>query len=270
MKSHATPFFSYAKIVLILAMLSAGAWWYRNQGPRQAAAMAPSFLVVGTNVGYPPFVMTDEQGDIIGFDADIAIEIAHRLNRTVAFKDMAFEVLLLSLMQGSVDMVIGGMSITQERKKKGLLMPYHGERVKSVALFANGPLAVHSLADLAAAGTTVCTQAGSLFEELLEGYEGIRLKTLPDIVDIVLEIEHGRSEVAVLDVDTVSLLQQHHSWLQAREVLLQPHEQIEGYGIGIAQENDVLRKEVAAAIEAMKADGAFAKLKRKWFGPHKG
>lgn len=266
MKTHSTPFFSYAKIVLILALLSAGAWWYRTRGPQQPAAVAPSLLVVGTNVGYPPFIMTNEQGDMIGFDADIATEIAQRLNRTVAFKDMAFEALLLSLVHGAVDMVIGGISITQERKQKGLLMPYHGDQVTSVALFSGQPFAARSLADLGAMNASVCTQAGSLFEELLEGYPGIRLKTLPDIIDIVLEIEHGRSDVAVLDVDTVRLLQAHHGWMQSVEAPLKPHERIDGYGIGIARGNHALRKEIAAALEAMKADGTFTQLHAKWFG----
>lgn len=271
MKHTRNSFPSYLIIGFILTTLSAAAWWYRSRGAQQHTAIAPSMLVVGTNAGYPPFIMTDESGDIVGFDADVATEIAHRLKRTIAFKDMAFEALLLSLAQGGLDMTIGGMSITRERKKTGLLIPYYGEKVDRVAIFSAKPLPEDiSLEYLGASAATACTQAGTIFEELLEGYDGVYMKTLPDLVDIILEVKHGHSRYGVLDVDTMRLLLDYHPWLQIAEVPLKPHEHIEGYGIGIAQSNVVLRKEVQATLAEMTADGTMRMLRERWFGPVRG
>lgn len=258
---------SWLLLVGGLLLFSGIAWWFMRDRTDVAAAVAPSMLVVGTNVGYPPFIMSDDAGEIVGFDADVAEELARRLKRTVVFKDMAFEALILSLNQGSVDMIIGGLSITNERKKSGMLLPYYGMGIDEVSVFsARAITPPATLADLAAARFSVCTQSGTLFEELVEKYEGITVKSLSDIAEIVLEVEHRRSDVGLLDSDTVRVLGAFHPALHVYTIPLLPAERIDGYGIGIAPANEALRREVQAAVEQMRADGTMDRLMIRWFG----
>ena len=258
------------KKLLIFVAVTAGIllfWrgWRRAQQPRTAPAGAA--LVVGTNVGYPPFILRDENGHVVGFDRDIAYAIAQRLGRTLVVKDMSFDALLLSLPQGSVDMIIGGISITSARKAKGWLLPYFGDTVDRVALFyrtdrVSGDI---TLAQAAAQKMTVCTQAGSSFEEVLATFPGLQVKTLPDISDIFLEVDHGSSDIGVLDPHTVSVLTRGRAQLGSHEQVLPPELHIDGFGIGIAPFNKELRAQVAGVIEDLRRDGTIAKLTQKWF-----
>ncbi|MGB9867425.1 MAG: transporter substrate-binding domain-containing protein [Bacillota bacterium] len=72
-------------------------------------------LVVGTAPGYFPFEMIDKQGNIIGFDIDIAKKIADTLGVKMRVERYGFDGLIPALQTGKVDMVIAGMTITGKR-----------------------------------------------------------------------------------------------------------------------------------------------------------
>jgi polar amino acid transport system substrate-binding protein len=77
-------------------------------------------LIIGCSADYPPYEFHSiENGNdvIVGFDIDIAKEIAADLGVTLEIKDMAFDGLLAALQAGTIDMVISGMSPTVERRQ---------------------------------------------------------------------------------------------------------------------------------------------------------
>ena len=66
-------------------------------------------LVMGTNAGFKPFEY--KQGDeIVGFDVDLAREIARSMNKELKIEDMSFDGLLPVLDSGQVDIVVADMS----------------------------------------------------------------------------------------------------------------------------------------------------------------
>lgn len=77
-------------------------------------------LVVGTSTPYEPMEYIDENGDIVGFDIDIAREIATKLGVELEIKDMAFDDLLDAVENGSVDIAIAAITITIERSEQVL------------------------------------------------------------------------------------------------------------------------------------------------------
>jgi len=255
-------------ITLILLLAAASYWLQTQQGPyTTTAANTKQPLIVGTNVGYPPFIFTNPDGTITGFDAAVAAAIAAQLDRPLIIKDMAFDALLLAVSQGSVDMIIGGLSITQTRKATGLLIPYYGTKVDTLSLFYQNESTVHgiTLDQAAAQQLSVCTQAGSVFEEIAQNYPGIRIKTLPDISDICIEVSHGHSDIGLLDTDSVRSLVRSKPTLASHTITLPPDQVIEGFGLGIATTNTALRTAVTAALEQLTADGVIAELTRQWF-----
>ena len=75
-------------------------------------------LVVGTSADYPPYEFhkeIDGKDTIVGFDIDIAKEIAKDMGVEVEIKDMDFDGLLVASQAGKVDLVIAGMNPTPER-----------------------------------------------------------------------------------------------------------------------------------------------------------
>jgi polar amino acid transport system substrate-binding protein len=253
---------------ITLSLIIASYWLSTRTGPYTTeTATIQKTLIVGTNVGYPPFIFTDVDGSVTGFDAGVAAALAEQMGRTLIIKDMAFDALLLALTHGSVDIIIGGISITKARKTTGLLIPYYGTAVDKVALFyqSSSMLQNISLEEAAAQNVSVCTQAGSVFEEIIHAFPGIQLKTLPDISDICLEVSQGHSDIGLLDTDSVAALVRSKPLLKSHTITLKPEQVTEGFGLGVATTNSTLRREITTALEQLKADGAIAQLARIWF-----
>lgn len=253
---------------LALSLIVISYWLHTSRGQHTIeTATTKKTLIVGTNVGYPPFIFTDTNGAVTGFDAGVAAALAEQMDRTLVIKDMAFDALLLALTHGSVDIIIGGISITKARKATGLLVPYYGSSVDKVALFyqAESILDGISLAEAAERTLSVCTQAGSVFEEVIQEFHGIKLKTLPDISDICLEVSQGHCDIGLLDTDSVRALVRSKPSLSSHTIVLAPEQVIEGFGLGVAPSNTALKKEVTTALDQLKADGVIAQLARTWF-----
>ncbi len=107
-----------------------------SAGPAMDRILKKGELAVGTSGGQPPMTATTKKGDIIGLDIDIAKLIAAGLGVRVNFVTMPFAELLPALEAGRVDMVLSGMTITQERNKKvAFVGPYYvsGKGVLAVA-----------------------------------------------------------------------------------------------------------------------------------------
>jgi len=74
-------------------------------------------LIIGTEPTFPPFEFVDEKNQVVGFDIDIANELAKRLGVKVEVVSLPFDSLIPALQQGKIDMVIAGMTITEDRAK---------------------------------------------------------------------------------------------------------------------------------------------------------
>jgi polar amino acid transport system substrate-binding protein len=77
-------------------------------------------IIMGTSADYPPYEfhsLKDGKDTIVGFDVAIAQEIAKDLGVKLEIKDMQFDGLLAALQAGTIDIVIAGMTPTEERKK---------------------------------------------------------------------------------------------------------------------------------------------------------
>lgn len=73
---------------------------------------------IGTSGTQPPLTATTKDGTLIGFDIDLAAQLAHAMGVRLTLVPMAFAELLPSLQQGEIDMVLSGLTITPERNLK--------------------------------------------------------------------------------------------------------------------------------------------------------
>jgi polar amino acid transport system substrate-binding protein len=72
-------------------------------------------LVLGTPGDFPPFSVTSDQGDLIGFDISLARELAKSMNVNLRIVQLPFHELIPNLEAGRVDMIMSGLSITPRR-----------------------------------------------------------------------------------------------------------------------------------------------------------
>ena len=73
-------------------------------------------LTMATNAAFPPYEMTTDAGDFEGIDIETAQAIADKLGLELQIDDMDFDAALLSVQQGKADIVMAGVTVTDERK----------------------------------------------------------------------------------------------------------------------------------------------------------
>ena len=108
----AKPLFGKIWIIGALLFMSMISWMLYDILQREGVmGRYDEVIVMGTNAGFKPFEYKNGN-EIVGFDVDIAKEIAKKTNKTLKIEDMSFDGLLPALKSVQVDMVIAGMSVT--------------------------------------------------------------------------------------------------------------------------------------------------------------
>ena len=73
-------------------------------------------LIMSTNAEFPPYEMTDDNGNYIGIDVEIATAIAEKLGLELEILDIAFDAALLAVNEGKSDIVMAGVTVNEDRK----------------------------------------------------------------------------------------------------------------------------------------------------------
>ena len=82
-------------------------------------------LKIGVSATREPFSFIDKDGRVSGHDGELARRISARLHRPIEFSNMKFMALIPALQSGKVDMIISGMTATEERRKSiDFSLPY--------------------------------------------------------------------------------------------------------------------------------------------------
>lgn len=225
---------------------------------------SPTF-VVGTAAGYAPFVSINQHGEYEGFDIDVAHELAHALGKRLVLKDLgSMSALFTALDQGSIDAIIWGLSITQDRLKKVAMIHYQGAPTTSYPLiFWNAiPKGVRTIANMK--GKTVCVEPASAQDAVLQRYPAITILPTEKVDDALLNIQYGKADAALVEPAIAKKFQAKFPEIQTLDVPLPQEEQAQGIGIVIKKQRAELIEHVQKAVETLKAKGTIATLEQKW------
>lgn len=107
--------FTLIMVMLLVLGLLAGCS-NSNNDTNTLKTIEKGYLIMSTNAAFPPYEMTTDQGGFEGIDVDIADAIAKKLGLTLKISDMDFDAALLAVQQGKSDIVMAGVSVTDERK----------------------------------------------------------------------------------------------------------------------------------------------------------
>lgn len=157
-------------------------------------------LVLATSADFPPYEFHKQingKDEIMGFDISIANEIAKDLGVTLEIKDMKFEGLLAALDSGNADLVVAGMTPTEERKKNVDFSKMYYQSVQSLVIRAEDKDKFKSVEDLK--GKKVGVQKGSIQEDVAKKQlTNAETKSLGKITDLVLELKNKKVDALVL------------------------------------------------------------------------
>ncbi|MDJ0830548.1 MAG: transporter substrate-binding domain-containing protein [Desulfobacterales bacterium] len=221
-------------------------------------------LVVGTAGNMPPLNMTTKDGEIIGFEMDLARRMADSMGVELRFEKMAFAELLPALEKGTVDMVISGMTITPNRNVKvAFVGPYFisGKafltKIETIAA-AKDPASVNS------PNTSYAALKGSTSQAFVESVLPLsRLVTTQDYDEAVDLVLNGEVEAMVADypICIVSLFRYPDQGLLS---LITPFT-YEPLGIAVPGGDAHLINWVENFLSVMKGSGQLDELKERWF-----
>lgn len=215
-------------------------------------------LLVGTNAEFPPFT-TIENGQIVGFDIDVAKEVAARLGKKIEFKDMPFEALIPDAVLGYVDFVAAGMTYTEERAKRiAFTKPYltGDPLVILTATKTDSPVVLDDLV-----GKTVAVNEGFTADTLLSSKEGITLVRLPATTDAFMALKTNRVFAFVTAKST------YDSFLKVQPNQFYSHEiagTSETCALVVPRTKPDLLVAIQGALDRMEQDGTISALKAKW------
>ena len=112
---------------------------------------------MSTNAAFPPYEMTTDAGDFEGIDIEVAGAIAKKLGLELQVDDMDFDAALLAAQNGKSDMVMAGVTVTDERQKVMDFSDTYAEGIQSIIVPEDSDIA--SADDLA--GKIIGTQRGT-------------------------------------------------------------------------------------------------------------
>jgi len=158
-------------------------------------------LVIGTSADYPPYEFhktIDGKDEIVGFDIDIAKEVAKDLGVELEIRDMDFNGLLIAMQAGKVDMVFAGMTPTAERKENTDFTDIYFTANHTFMVKKGDEGNYSSMEDLK--GKRIGVQLGSIQEGIAkDNFEAENIKSLAKISDLALDLGSGKIDAVLVE-----------------------------------------------------------------------
>ena len=230
-----------------------------------ADIMAKGKLVMGFDEAYPPMGFVDENGEHVGFDIDLAKEVAKRMGIELVLQPISWDAKELELSSKKIDCIWSGLTITEERRQQMLFtMPYLANEQIMVVMADSG---IASVADTA--GKVLGTQAGSASVDVLEANPAVKdalaeIALSDDFVAALMDLRLGGIDVLLIDsvVGNYYIAQQDDpaAFSVLSEVL-----QAEEYGIAVRQGEETLADAINAQLIAIQEDGTLDAIRANWF-----
>jgi ABC-type amino acid transport substrate-binding protein len=220
-------------------------------------------LVVGTSADYAPYefhVMIDGKDTIVGFDIDIIKEVAKDLGVTLHVQDIAFDGLLQALNSKKIDLVISGMTPTEERKKSvDFSKVYYTARQSMIVrkTDVNTYTTVNSLK-----GRSIGVQLSSTQEELAkEFFPESRTVSLGKIYDLILELKNNKVDAVILELPVAQGYVLNNNDLVIASVPLPQDEG--GSAIAVRKGSETLLQSIDKTLTRLMNDGSIDTFVRK-------
>lgn len=220
------------------------------------AKKSPDQLVVGMELGYPPFEQTDTQGNPSGVSVDMANALGEYLHRKVVIQNVQFDGLIPELKTGKIDLIISSMTATPERAQA---IDFSDPYLKTgLCLLVKKDSPIQSIADADQTGRTIVVKKGTTGQlYAAEHIKNAQVVVLEKEPACVLEVIQGKADAFIYDqMSTYKNAQQNQDITRA---ILKPFQE-ESWAIGIAKGNDALRDDVNKFLADYKAKGGFDKL----------
>ncbi|WP_377269431.1 ABC transporter substrate-binding protein [Peterkaempfera sp. SMS 1(5)a] len=243
--------------------------------PSSAASKAPLFsklpadiqksgvVKVGSEVAYAP-VEFMQDGKPVGIDPDLAEALGKQLGVTFQIQNSGFDTLITGLDSKRFDLVMSAMTDNKDRQGKGVDFVDYFKAGTSILVKKGNPEKIQSLDDLC--NKTVALQKATTNEDIANEQAKkckLTVQAYAHDGEALLKIKGGGAVADLNDFPVAAYNAQTSGGGNDFEVV---GDQIQAglYGIAVSKQNTQLRDAVKAALEALIADGEYAKIMDKW------
>ena len=230
------------------------------------SASAATKFVVGFDAEYPPYGYMGDDGKPVGFDLDLATEVATRNGWAIELQAIDWDAKDALVDSGAITCIWNGFTMEGREDSYAFSKPYMNN---SQVIMVKKGSPIKTEADLA--GKTVLTQTGSAAEELLnEAEEGLadlmatfaggKVNTIADYTNAVMQLESGAVDALACDSSIADYFMAQKADAYEIAIVLSP----EHYAVGFKKDNQAMADTVTATLQAMVKDGTVAKIIDKW------
>ncbi|MCA0400259.1 MAG: transporter substrate-binding domain-containing protein [Proteobacteria bacterium] len=218
-------------------------------------------LKLGANIGNVPWQFQDAKGDFVGFEIDLANEVAKRLGMKVKVVNIPFNGLFAAVQSGQIDAAVSSITITKKRLESvSFAQPYYdSDQSLSVA-------AASGIKDLAGmSGKVVGVDTGSTGDmwasQNKDKHKFKDIRRYEGLAPAMLDLAAGRIDGYISDIPAV----QYYVRDKPAYKVVERIPTGEQYSMMFAKDAPLAAK-VDAEITKLKAEGFIAGLHEKWFG----
>ncbi len=236
----------------------------KANGDAVSALKERGVFVLGLDDSFPPLGFRSENNEVVGYDIDLAKEVAKRLGVDFRAQPIDWDAKEMELETGKIDCIWNGFTITEERKNALSFTEAYLNNDQVLVVRADS--GIKSLADMK--GKIVGIQSGSSAQEAVDDNADFAksiAKTImfKDNITALNDLDIGGVDGVVMDsvVANYSIAQTKKPFNVINESLAN-----EGYGIGFRKNEPELRDAVWTILKEMQKDGTVAAISQKWFG----
>jgi L-cystine transport system substrate-binding protein len=217
-------------------------------------------LRIGTEGTYPPFTFHDKNGELTGFDVEIAKEVAKRLGVKPVFMETQWDAMFAGLDAKRFDMIANQVGIRPDRQEKyDFSVPYTTSAAVLVAHKDNNK--VSKFEDIK--GLKSAQSMTSNYADLARSY-GAEIVGVEGFNQAIELLSSKRVDVTINDkLSVLDFLKQKPD---APIKIVATHEDASQSGLMFRKGSDTLVAEVNKALKEMMEDGTYLKISEKWFG----
>lgn len=219
--------------------------------------VTPGKLTMSTNAAFPPYEMTTDDGKLEGIDIEVAGAIAEKLGLELQVDDMDFDAALLAAQQGKSDIVMAGVSVTEERQKVMEFSDPYATGVQVIIVKEGSD--IQSVEDLE--GKMIGTQRGTTGNlYCTDDYGEDHITSYDNGLTAVQALNNGQVDCVVIDKEPATAFVGANPGL----VILDTEYTSEDYAIGMAKGNTALLDAVNTALAELQADGTVDAIVAKY------
>ena len=228
----------------------------------ELTTVTPGKLTMSTNAAFPPYEMTADDGSFEGIDVEVAEAIADKLGLELQIDDMDFDAALLAAQNGKSDMVMAGVTVTEERQTVMDFSNTYATGIQVVIVPEDSDIT--SIDDMTGKmigvqrGTTGDLYCSASVEDGGFGEENVT--PYDNGLTAVQALQNGQVDCVVIDNAPAQEFVKANPGLK----ILDTEYANEDYAIGVAKGNTQLLDAINGALEELEADGTLQSIVDKY------